>query len=64
MITYRLVGKANRYSARFKPGDVVTSIFTTTHPMTLDEYKARCELFPNESINWVDVESWTEVPNA
>ena len=65
MITYRLIGKANRRHVRFVPGERVTMIHTTSQPTTLEEYRARCERFKNESIDWIDVESWyieSEVP--
>lgn len=58
MITYKLVGKANRHYNRYRIGERVTMNFTTDTPMTLDEFKARCERMRNESIDWIDVESW------
>lgn len=58
MITYRLIGKANRVHRRYRFGERVTFIFTTELPISLDEYRARCEVMGNESINWIDVESW------
>lgn len=58
MLKYRLTGKANSYHARYRPGEKVTKVFTTATPMTLEGYKARCESMPNESISWIDVESW------